>query len=405
MDFGLRIKLSVMMFLQYAVLGTWFVPLASYLLASPEEGGLAFTGTQVGHLYSTPAIAAIVSPFFIGIVADRYFSTERCLGVLHLAGAVFLYLATRAEAGQFGLMFSLVLLHTLCYLPTMALTNSISFRNMDKPEKQFPSVRVFGTIGWMVVGLVVGLQTFGLNEVSAGPLYVASGLSALLGCFCFILPHTPPTRERGESLAFVRALSMMKDRSFSIFIAVALLISIVLAFYYQLANPFLHHLDDLDTSIELRPQALMTVGQFTEMLLLPFLPWFILKLGIRWTLALGMAAWCLRYLIFSGGSLWPVILIGLPLHGICYDFFFVMSQIYVDEKAPPDLRASAQGFLACVTLGLGMYLGNLLAGYTNDWATVEGVTNWATLWLVPFSGALVSLALFLLFFREPGKRH
>ncbi len=399
MDWGLRIKLSVMMLLQYVIWGAWWVPLAAYIGAKSDGGVLDLTGAQVGWIYSTSAIAAIITPFFIGMVADRYFSTERCLGVLHILGGVFLYLASLAGEGQFGYLITLILLHFLCYMPTLVLTNSISFRNMSRPDQEFPGVRVFGTIGWIVIGQVIGFKLFGLSEVSAVPMQMGAYASFILGVYCFFLPHTPPTHKKGDVLIFTKACTMMKDPGFAIFIVVSFLISIVLAFYYQLANQFLHAINAP------YPQALQTVGQITEMVLLPFLPWFVYRLGIRWTIALGMAAWCIRYFVFSTLSIWPIALIALPLHGICYDFFFVTSQIYVDEEAPADIRASAQGFLGMVTLGLGMFFGSLMAGYTKDWATVAEVTNWFKLWMVPFAGALVSIILFMIFFREPVRKN
>lgn len=421
MSLGLRIKLSVMMILQYAVWGAWFPPLATYLLNTPEDGGLGFAGAQVGQIYSTTAIAAIISPFFLGMIADKYFSTEKCLAVLHLIGAVFLYLAAKTGPGEFGYMFSILILYCLCYMPTLALTNSISFRNMSRPDKEFPGVRVFGTIGWILIGLLIGFQVAGLQEASAQPLLVAAAISAFLGVFCFFLPHTPPLERDGNVFAMVtRPLSMMKDRAFAIFIVVSFLISIVLAFYYQLGNPFLTDLKKLnpETLPNVGPQALMTIGQIAEMILLPLLPWFVLRLGIKKTIAIGMAAWCIRYFVFSTESFWPVVLIGLVLHGICYDFFFVTSQIYVDEEAPEDIRASAQGFLGLVTLGLGMYIGALCAGWTKDWATetivslppdateavTTVVTDWGRLWLVPFAGAVLSIILFFIFFKEPDRK-
>ncbi len=395
MNFGLRLKLSIMMVLQYAVWGAWAVPLASYM-----SGPLGFDGASVGWVYSTTAIAAIISPFFIGMVADRYFSTERCLGVFHLIGALFLYLASKTGPGEVTYLFSIMLLYSLCYMPTIALTNSLSFRNMSKPDQQFPGVRVFGTIGWILIGWVIGFKLFGLEEISAQPLLMASGLSVALGIFCFFLPHTPPMETASDVLGILtKPLGMLKDRAFAIFVVVSFLISIVLAFYYQLANPFLHAIEAPN------PPALQTIGQLMEMILLPFLPWFIYRLGIRWTIMIGMVAWCIRYLIFSTGSVWPVALIGLPLHGVCFDFFFVTSQIYVDEESPDDIRASAQGFLALVTLGLGMFIGNLLAGSTVDSATVDGVINWTKVWLVPFGGAFLSVVLFLIFFREPVRKN
>lgn len=393
MSWSLRWRFSVMMFLQYAVWGAWFVPLASYLLAGPEDGGLAFQGGQVGWVYTTTAIAAMVTPFFLGLVADRYFSTERVLAASHILGAVILYFA--AQSQTFPAMFSILLVYSLTYMPTLALTNSICFQHMERPDESFPGVRVLGTIGWIVAGLVV---SFGFNEVSNEPLLIASVSSLVLGVFCLLLPHTPPSpAEEGDLWPPLKALGMMKDPTFAIFIGVSFVITIVLSFYYQQAHPFLVALEAK------HPQALQTTGQFSEMILLPFLPWFVKRLGIRWTLALGMAAWCLRYGIFATQWFWPIILIGLPLHGICYDFFFVVSQIYVDQRSPGDIRASAQGLLAFVTLGVGMFLGNLLAGYTQSFATVDGATNYTLLWIVPFAGSAFAVAAFLIGFREPAE--
>lgn len=248
MNFGLRLKLSIMMVLQYAVWGAWAVPLASYM-----SGPLGFDGASVGWVYSTTAIAAIISPFFIGMVADRYFSTERCLGVFHLIGALFLYLASKTGSGEVTYLFSIMLLYSLCYMPTIALTNSLSFRNMSKPDQQFPGVRVFGTIGWILIGWVIGFKLFGLEEISAQPLLMASGLSVALGIFCFFLPHTPPMETASDVFGVLtKPLGMLKDKAFAIFVVVSFLISIVLAFYYQLANPFLHAIEAPN------PQALQT---------------------------------------------------------------------------------------------------------------------------------------------------
>jgi nucleoside transporter len=282
-------------------------------------------------------------------------------------------------------------------MPTLALTNSICFRHMNRPDLQFPGIRVLGTIGWIVIGLVV---SFGFNEVSNQPFLVASAVSLAMGIFCLFLPHTPPSPPKeGDLWPPLKALGMLRDPGFATFIVVSFAITIVLTFYYQLTHPFLEALNAP------RPQALQTSGQVAEMILLPFLPWFVKRLGIRWTLAMGMAAWCLRYGIFATQSLWPIILIGLPLHGVCYDFFFVVSQIYVDQSAPRDVRASAQGLLAFVTLGVGMFLGNVFAGYTQAFATdASGVTNYTLLWIVPCIGSGLAIVAFLIGFREPDAR-
>ena len=409
-----RIKLSIMMFLQYAVWGSWAVAFATYMF-----NDLKFQGVHVGWVYNTNQIAAILAPFFMGMIADRWFATERVLGVLHLGGAALLLYATQARDP--ATMFWTMLAYSMLYMPTLALTNSLSFRNMTNPDKEFPSIRVLGTIGWIVAGLVVGFVTGPTVQI----LYLAGGVSAVLGIFCFFLPHTPPVQaEAGSQPSAWGAAKMLKEPSFAMFMFVSFVISIALAFYYQLGNTFL-------TAINApAPTALQTVGQVSEIFFMLILPLVVQKLGIRWTLTLGMAAWCVRYSLFWNGSLWPIVLIALPLHGICYDFFFVVSQIFVDNKAQRELRASAQGLLTFVTIGCGMFLGNLLAGLsvvaiqvpaktielskailpTFLWEqsaaatdSVARVTQWPGIWGPAAIGCGIAILLFLITFREPEK--
>jgi nucleoside transporter len=369
---SVRARLSIMMFLQYFVWGAWGVEMGGYM-----DQVLHFTGPQIGSIFSTTAIAAMISPLFLGYVADRLFSTERILAVLHLVGAALLgYAATQSE---FSHLFPVMIAYALCYMPTLALTNSISFENIRDPEKDFPLIRVFGTLGWIVAGWVVGFVlraragSFLYPTVTSimgaesdffranNFLFMAAGASAILGLFCLTLPHTPPKRHASAKDTGDRksVLSLLREPSFLVFVIASFLVCIPLAFYYSLANVFLGQIDAPF------PTALQTIGQISEVGFMALMPWFIVRLGVKKMLALGMLAWAVRYVLFGTLS-FPLVLIGLILHGICYDFFFVGSQIYVDSKADVTQRASAQSFIAFVTLGVAMYVGSLLAGYTRD---------------------------------------
>ncbi len=345
-----RARLCVMMFLQYFVWGAWGVSLGGYMDAT-----LKFSGPEIGRVYSSTAIAAMVSPLFMGYVADRLLATERLLSFLHLlGGGLLLYAANVTDPGT---LFGVMVAYAVCYMPTLALTNSISFDNIGDPQQEFPLIRLFGTVGWIVAGIVVG---FALDGTSKTPIYLAAGSSFVLGVFCLLLPHTPPkpqeTVASGERRAIV---SLLTDPSFLVFVVASFLICIPLAFYYNLANIFLVQLDAP------RPTALQTFGQMSEVVFMAAMPFFILRLGVKKMLAVGMLAWVLRYFAFGSLSM-PLIFVGILLHGICYDFFFVASQIYVDNKADIAQRARAQSFIAFVTLGVGMFVGALVAGWTMD---------------------------------------
>ncbi|HUY35976.1 MAG TPA: MFS transporter [Pirellulales bacterium] len=380
---SIRARLSVMMFLQYFVWGSWGVEIGRYM-----TGELGFTGVQLGFVGTSTAIATMVSPWFMGYVADRFFSTEKILALLHLIGAVLLgcaastkyLLATWPDAqNQFNILYPVMIAYALVFMPTLALTNSISFENIKDPEKEFPIIRVFGTLGWIAAGLFVGfilkatpesmLYPYITAVVSADGVFfrannfivMAAGSSALLGLYCLTLPYTPPKRtdpvaRQGDRKSI---LGLLADRSFLVFTIASFLICIPLAFYYNLANVFL---DETDAPW---PTALQTIGQMSEVFFMAAMPFFIAKMGVKRMLTVGMLAWVLRYACF--GSLnFSLTVIGLLLHGVCYDFFFVASQIYVDGKVDASQRARAQGFLAVVTLGLGMFVGGILAGYTRD---------------------------------------
>ena len=390
MTAGTRAALSALMFLQYFVWGAWSVTLGTWLGQT-----LGFSGEQIGLASGTTALAAIISPFFIGMVADRFFATERLLCVLHVAGAGLLFFASTRTA--FGAFYGSLLAYALCFMPTLALSNAISFRQMRDPGREFPPIRVLGTIGWIVAGLVVG--SLGL-EATAVPMRVAAGASLVLGVFSLALPHTPPQGRRRATLADVLgldALKMLRERSFAVFVLGSFLVCIPLQFYYAFANPFLNELGMVNAAGK------MTLGQMSEIGFMLVMPWFFARLGVKWMLLVGMAAWTARYLLFAqgntGGLSWMLYL-GILLHGICYDFFFVTGQIYVDERAPADLRSAAQGLIAFVTLGVGMFIGSWASGRVVDaYATAGGGHDWSRIWVVPAVGALAVLLLFAALFR------
>ncbi|HEX6816214.1 MAG TPA: nucleoside permease [Gemmatimonadaceae bacterium] len=388
---AVRVKLSTMMFLEYFVWGAWFVTMGTYLGTS-----LQFNGTQVGLAYGATAIAAMISPFFVGMVADRFFATEKILALLHIVGGVVLWIASTMHA--FGAFYAVLIVYALCYMPTLALTNSISFDHMTDPTREFPLVRVLGTIGWIVAGLIVGILKL---EATAVPLELAAAASIVLGLFSFALPHTPPhaagKKITARDVLGLDALSLLKDNAFAVFIFGSFLLCIPLQFYYTFTNPFLNEIGLQDAA------AKMTLGQFFEIGFMLLLPWALSRLGVKRILLLGMAAWAVRYLLFAFGNVtvnvW-MLYAGIILHGVCYDFFFVTGQIYVDQRASVSIRAAAQGFLAFITQGVGLFIGSLLSGPVVDRYRLPGGTHdWRSVWLVPACGAAVIFVLFALLFR------
>jgi nucleoside transporter len=378
------------MFLQYFVWGAWSVTLGTWLGQT-----LGFSGEQIGLSAGTTALAAMISPFFVGMVADRFLATEHILSALHLVGGLVLLYASAMEA--FAPFYVVLLAYALCYMPTLALSNSISFHQMHDPSSQFPALRVLGTIGWIVAGLIVGSLAI---EATALPMRIAAGGSLVLGLFCLALPHTPPTRVRRATLADVLgldALRLLQDRSFAVFVLGSFLICIPLQFYYAFANPFLNEIGLTNAAGK------MTLGQMSETGFMLVMPWFFRRLGVKYMLLAGMAAWATRYVLFAWGNSGPLVWMlygGILLHGICYDFFFVTGQIYVDRQAPPNLRAAAQGFIAFVTLGLGMFVGSWVSGRVVD-AFASGAGHaWDGIWIVPAAGSAAVLVLFALFFGE-----
>jgi nucleoside transporter len=385
-----RLKLSVLMFLEYFVWGSWYVTMGTWLGQT-----LHFSGEQIGLAFGTTALAAMISPFFMGMVADRFFATERILAALHIIGGVVMFWASLQTT--FGTFYTILLIYTLCFMPTLALSNSISFHQMKDPGREFPAIRVLGTIGWIVAGLLIG----GLGlEATATPLQLAAAGSIVLGVFCLALPHTPPQRQSAAKLADILGLDALKllgERSFAIFVLGSFLVCIPLQFYYAFANLFLNELHVTNAAGK------MTLGQMSEIFFMLVMPWFFRRLGVKYMLLVGMAAWTARYVLFAygnGSDLVWMLYAGILLHGICYDFFFVTGQIYVDRRAPADLRAAAQGLIAFVTLGVGMFIGSWVSGRVVDTFAGPAGHDWQSIWLVPAAGAAVVLLLFAFFFRS-----
>lgn len=394
----IRARLSTLMFLQYFVWGAWSVTMGTWLGQT-----LRFSGEQIGLAAGTTALAAMISPLFVGMIADRFFATEIILAVLHVVGGATLFFA--ATQTTFAVFYVVLLVYALCYMPTLALSNSLSFRQMADPGRDFPQVRVLGTVGWIVAGLAIG--TLGL-EATAGPMRIAAGASIVLGVFCLALPHTPPQasgRVTMRDALGLDALKLLGDRSFAVFLLGSFLVCIPLQFYYAFANPFLNEIGVTNAAGK------MTLGQMSEIGFMLVMPWFFRRLGVKAMLLAGMTAWAVRYALFAAGDtgarVW-MLYGGILLHGICYDFFFVTGQIYVDRKAPADLRAAAQGLIAFVTLGVGMFIGSWLSGRVVDafsQPVAGGVAHaWDRIWLMPAIGALAVLVLFALLFRSAEQR-
>jgi len=398
----IKFKLSFMMFLEFFIWGGWFVTLGTFL-----SKNLNATEFEKANVFSTQSLGAIIAPFIVGMIADRYFNAERILGVLHLVGAVLMY--QMYGAADMSTFYPYVLAYMILYMPTLALTSSVSFRQLTNPEKQFSGIRIWGTIGWIVAGLVISY--FWDAKASEGALkntFLLSGVASLvLGVFSFALPKTPPVKlDETEKPSFASiigldAIKLLKDKNFFIFFISSVLICIPLAFYYSNANPFLSEIGLENATGK------MTIGQGSEVLFLLALPIFFTRFGFKKTILVGMLAWVIRYLLFAygnAGELSFMLLIGIALHGICYDFFFVSGQIYTDSKAGVKYKSAAQGLITLATYGVGQLIGFWVAGYVGDkykeMKTTDLAGFWNHTWVVPAIIAAVVFFIFLAFFKD-----
>ncbi|MDP2061354.1 MAG: MFS transporter, partial [Flavobacteriaceae bacterium] len=401
MNLKTRIQLSLMMFLEFFIWGGWFVTLGTFLNAN-----LNATGAESAMAFSTQSWGAIIAPFIIGLIADRYFNAEKILGILHIFGAVLMYLM--AQASDFSVFYPYVLGYMILYMPTLALVNSISFRQMKDPSKEFSFVRVFGTAGWVIAGVVISYTGWdseaGRAEGLLSNTFMMVGVaSAILGVFSFTLPKTPPQADRSEKVSIseilgLDALKLLKDKNFFIFFLASILICIPLAFYYQNTSPFLTEIGMTNST------AKMAIGQVSEILFMLLLPFFFTKFGFKKTILVGMAAWAIRYFLFAygdAGELTFMLLIGIALHGICYDFFFVSGQIYTDTKAGAKYKSAAQGLITLATYGVGMLIGFWVAGkITDQFLRPDDTHLWKAIWTFPAYFAIGVFVLFALFFKN-----
>ena len=398
MSLSIRLRLSGMMFLNYVVWGAWYVTLNTYLTAT-----LHFSGSQAGAVFGTTALASMISPFFVGLIADRIFSTERVLAALHFAGAILLWRLASVES--FGAVYGLLLAYCLCYFPTIALTNSLALRHVTDAGRDFPLIRVFGTLGWIAIGLVVGSMAI---EKTATPFLLASGASVVMGVFSLALPHTPPA---GKAEAFsirrvlgLDALVMLKERSFLVFAIASVLACIPLTFYFSFTNEYLNDVHVANAAGK------MTLGQVSEVGMMLAMPFVLRRMSVKGILVLGLAAWTLRYALLAHGDAGPgvwMFYVAILLHGICYDFFFMTGQLYTDQAAPAHLRNAAQGLITFLTYGIGMYAGSLISGNALDFFTTgsgaAAVHDWRHFWLSSAAGALAILLMVTVLFRSKAK--
>ncbi|WP_111635534.1 nucleoside permease [Pedobacter cryoconitis] len=406
MNINTRIKLSTMMFLEFFIWGSWFVTLGTFL-----EKNLHATGSDSAAVFSTQSWGAIIAPFIIGLIADRFFNAEKILGVLHLIGAVLMY--QMYTATDVNVFYPYVLGYMILFMPTLALVNSVSFNQMKDAEKEFSNIRFWGTIGWIVAGLCISYlflwdSKAGMESGLLKNTFAMAGIASLvLGLFSFALPKTPPKVAKGEKIKIsdilgLDALKLLKDKNFAVFFVSAILICIPLAFYYQNANLFLSNI-----GVE-GPTGKMAIGQVSEALFLLMIPVFFKRFGFKTTILVGMIAWAVRYALFAygnAGELSFMLIIGIALHGVCYDFFFVSGQIYTNSRAGEKYKSAAQGLITLATYGVGMLIGFKVAGMiTDSYKLVDGAVDWKMVWIIPAGIALVVFLLFTVFFNEKRKR-
>jgi nucleoside transporter len=385
------VSLGIMMFMQYFIWSAWYVTLGTYMGQAPLQA----TDVQIGATYGALAIATMISPFFVGLIADRFFAAEKIMGVLHLIGAAILFLATKIENSNS--FYWVILIYSLLYMPTIALSNSVAFSQMTDPGKQFPWIRVFGTIGWIVAGVLVGQMGI---EKSSTTFYLAAAVSGGLGLFSFILPNTPPKAQTADASSALgtEAFVLLKNKSYLVFFIAAILICIPLSFYYGFANPFLNEIGFPNAASK------MTLGQVSEAVFILAIPFLFNRVGVKNMLIFGMSAWILRYICFAYGNVetssW-MLYAGIILHGICYDFFFVTGYMYTEKKAGEKIKNAAQGLFTFATYGLGMVIGTSYSGYiANSYKISDTAHNWQGVWMMPAYIAAAVLVFFIIFFKE-----
>jgi nucleoside transporter len=391
-----KTRLGAMMFLEYVVWGSWYVTITTYLTTT-----LHFSGTQAGAVFGTASVASLVSPFFVGLVADRFFATERVMAVLYVLGAICMFALTKVTT--FTAVYALVLAFCLCYFPTIALTNSITMQQVTNPGRDFPPIRVLGTIGWIFIQNIVGFMRV---EATTTPFLLTAASSIVMAIYSLtVLPHTPP-RAKGQtvtarSILGLDALVMMKQRDFAVFVIASVLACIPLTFYYSFTNPYLNAAGVANAANK------MTLAQISEIAMMLLMPVIFRLTTVRGILVMGLGAWAIRYGLFAygdaGAKMW-MFYIAILLHGVCYDFFFVAGQLYTDQVAPPNFRSTAQGFISFVTYGVGMLIGSLLSGSALDYFTTRSadgtlVRNWTSFWLSSATMSFAIMLLVLLFFR------
>ena len=394
MIFSTRFKLSLLFFLEFFIWGGWFVTMGTFLSQIFNA-----TGGELAMAYETQSIGAIIAPFIIGLIADRYFAAQKILGLLHLLGAALLFIVSNAD--NFFAFYPYIFIYMLLYMPTLALANSVAFHQMENPSKEFASIRVLGSVGWIVAGLIIGYFGWEGSQTLKNTFYMSSIASAFLGLYSFTLPNTPPklgsNKLKIREILGLDAISMLKDKGFLFFFIASILICIPLAFYYQHANQFLNEIGMKAAASK------MILGQISEVLFLLLLPLFIKRYGIKNALIVGILAWGVRYMLFAFGDTgvksWMLIF-GILLHGVCYDFFFVSGQIYTDFKAGEKYKSTAQGLITLATYGLGMLIGFRFAGWLTDQYISDIGHLWKNIWIQPAIFSFVVLTLFLIFFKN-----
>jgi nucleoside transporter len=395
MPFSDRVRLSLMMFLNYVIWGAWYVTISTYLTAT-----LKFSGVEAGAVFGTTALACMISPFFVGLIADRFFATERVLGVLHIIGAVLLYCVTKVTT--FIPVYAIMFAYCLFYFPTISLTNSLALQQIKNPGRDFPLIRVFGTLGWIVIGVIVG--TMGI-EATSQPFLLAAGASVIMAIFSFFLPHTPPAAKgqpvNVRAILGLDALVMMKQRSFLVFIIASVLACIPLTFYFSFTNTFLNEVHVQNAAGK------MTLGQASEVIMMLAMPFVLRRVTVKGILMMGLLAWTIRYALLAhgnaGSGMW-MFYIAILLHGVCYDFFFMTGQLYTDQEAPQRLRSAAQGLITFMTYGVGMFIGSYISGGAVDYfTTASGYHNWRGFWISSSTASFVILLMIAIFFRSSNR--